>query len=126
MILKKMLRTLIAFVIAAKLTAGIAAENSTKNNHVIVITIDGGAAFYLKDPKALIPNLRKIAAEGVVAEGMKVSNPAVTWPNHTTLVTGVSPAKHSLLYNGLMVPDKKGGLTRESERSKTELVTVPT
>ena len=96
------------------------------NHHVIIITIDGCAAFYFDDPKAPIPNLRKIGAQGVVAKGMKVANPSVTWPNHTTLVTGVYPAKHSLLYNGLMVPNKNGGLSREPERSKMELVAVPT
>ena len=128
MILKglKMLRTLIALVIAANLSVGIASENPNKKNHVIVITIDGGAAFYLDDPKAPIPNLRKLAAEGVAAKGMKVVNPAVTWPNHTTLVTGVTPAKHSLLYNGLMEPDAKGGLSRNSEATKMQMVAVPT
>lgn len=122
----KMLRTLITLFVAAHLTAGIAADNRAKDHHVIIITIDGGAAFYLDDPKAPIPHLRKIAADGVAAKGMKVSNPAVTWPNHTTLVTGVTPAKHSVLYNGLMLPDKNGGLTRDPERDKTELVAVPT
>lgn len=125
MILKfKMLRTLIALIVAADLSAGIAAENP--KNHVVVITIDGGAAFYLKDPKAPIPNLRKVMAEGVVADGMAVVNPAVTWPNHTTIVTGVSPAKHGLLYNGLLVPNKDGGFSRESEATKMQLVAVPT
>jgi predicted AlkP superfamily pyrophosphatase or phosphodiesterase len=121
-----MLHKLILLFFTASLTVGIAAENPNRQHRVILITIDGGAAFYFDDPKAPLTNLRRIAAEGVVARGMKVSNPAVTWPNHTTLVTGVSPAKHFLLYNGLMVPNKKGGLTRESERSKSELIAVPT
>ncbi|MEO5802914.1 MAG: ectonucleotide pyrophosphatase/phosphodiesterase, partial [Verrucomicrobiota bacterium] len=121
-----MLRTLIALFITANFTAGIAAENSAKPHHVILITIDGAAAFYFDDPKAPLLNLRKLAAEGVVAKGMKVSNPSVTWPNHTTLITGVSPAKHSVLYNGLMLPDKNGALQRDPERSQTELVAVPT
>lgn len=120
-----MVRFCILLFVAARLAAN-AAELLPKNHHVIVITIDGGAAFYLNDPKAPIPNLRKIAAEGVVAKGMKVSNPSVTWPNHTTLVTGVSPAKHSVLYNGLMLPDKTGKLQRDPERDKADLVAVPT
>jgi predicted AlkP superfamily pyrophosphatase or phosphodiesterase len=118
-----MFRFLFLVFVAANFVAQAA---PVTNRHVIIITIDGGAAFYFNDPKAPLTNVRKLAAEGVVAKGMKVSNPAVTWPNHTTLVTGVAPAKHSLLYNGLMVPNEKGGLSRESERSKSELVAVPT
>lgn len=96
------------------------------NHHVILITIDGGAAFYFNDPKASLPNLRKLAAEGVLAKGMKVSNPSVTWPNHTTLVTGVTPARHSVLANGLLVRNPKGGFTTIGEKTQAELIAVPT
>jgi len=51
---------------------------ASTNHHVILITIDGLAAYYLTDAKAPIPTLRKLAAEGAVAEGMRVSNPAIT------------------------------------------------
>lgn len=114
------------FSIFVAATFGAQAVPSNTNHHVIVITVDGGAAFYLNDPKAPIPHLRKLAKEGVVAEGMKVSNPSVTWPNHTTLVTGVHPAKHSVLYNGLMSPDKRNALQRNQEIDKAILVTAPT
>ena len=40
--------------------------------HVIIITIDGFAAYNMKDKNAPIPTLRKLAEEGAVAEGMKV------------------------------------------------------
>ena len=43
------------------------------------------------------------AASGAVAERLIVSNPSVTWPNHTTLVTGVRADKHGVLSNGLIV-----------------------
>ena len=97
------------------------------NHHVILITIDGGAAFYLKDPAAPIPTLRKLAAQGVVAEGMRVSNPPITWPNHTTLVTGVHPEKHSVLFNGVLMRQGDGLSVRvEPKRTKAQLVAVPT
>ena len=70
--------------------------------HVIIITIDGCAAYNLKDKNAPIPTLRKLAEEGAVAEGMKVCNPSVTWPNHTTLISGVRPDKHGVLFNGIL------------------------
>src|SRR5215217_7194689 len=70
-----------------------AADNPADGNHVVIVTLDGFPAYLMSDPAAPIPTLRKLAAEGVAAEqGMRVVNPSVTWPNHTTLVTGVRPA----------------------------------
>src|SRR6188768_2849582 len=74
------------------------------DHHVVIVCIDGFAAYLLNDPKAPVPNIRKLAREGAVAEGgMRVSNPSVTWPNHTSLVTGVRPEKHGVLANGVLV-----------------------
>lgn len=100
---------------------------ASTNHHVILITIDGLAAYYLPDPKAPLPTLRRLAAEGASAEGMRVSNPAITWPNHTTLVTGVQPAKHSVLFNGVLRRPGPGMAVRvEGARDKSDLVAVPT
>jgi predicted AlkP superfamily pyrophosphatase or phosphodiesterase len=97
------------------------------NHHVILITIDGLAGFYLSDPQAPLPTLRKLAAEGAAAEGMRASNPSITWPNHTTLVTGVQPEKHSVLFNGVLVRPGPGQPVRiDGNRDQSELVAVPT
>lgn len=100
---------------------------ASTNHHVILITIDGLAAYYLKDPKAPIPTIRKLMAEGAVTEGMRVANPAITWPNHTTLVTGVRPAKHSVLFNGVLVRPGPGKAVRvDGAKNQSDLVAVPT
>jgi predicted AlkP superfamily pyrophosphatase or phosphodiesterase len=100
---------------------------SSTNHHVILITIDGGAAFYMNDPQAPLPTLRKLAAQGAVAEGMTVANPSITWPNHTTLVTGVYAEKHSVLFNGVLVRPGAGLSVRvDPRRDKADLVAVPT
>src|SRR5688572_7319717 len=100
---------------------------ASTNHHVILITIDGLAAYNLTDPKAPLPTLRKLAAEGTVAEGMRVSNPAITWPNHTTLVTGMRPAKHSVLFNGVLTRPGAGMAVRvDGAKDKSDLVAVPT
>lgn len=95
--------------------------------HVVLITIDGFPAAMMADPKTPIPRIRKLAAEGTVADGLRVSTPSVTWPNHTTLVTGVHPDKHSVLYNGIL---KRGGpgmpVSVDPKKTKAELVAVPT
>ena len=95
--------------------------------HVVVIAIDGLPAYLLKDEKAPIPTLRMLAEQGATAEGMRVSNPAVTWPNHTTLVTGVHPVKHSVLFNGILKRKGPGQeVVIEPNHDKSALVAVPT
>ncbi len=94
--------------------------------HVILITLDGFAAYNLDDPRAALPNLRRLAREGVRAEAMTVSNPSVTWPNHTTLVTGVTPSRHGVIANGIIEPGPSGRLIINPRHSKAELCKVPT
>src|SRR3954454_7660014 len=66
---------------------------------VVMISVDGLAGYYLDDPKAEMPTIRALAAAGARATMMKASTPTVTWPNHTTLMTGVNPAKHGVVGN---------------------------
>ena len=107
-------------------TSGGGIARASTNQHVILITIDGLAAFYLSDPQASLPTLRKLAAEGAVADALRVSNPSVTWPNHATLLTGVQPAKHSVLFNGILVRSGPGEAVRiDGFRDQKDLVPVP-
>jgi predicted AlkP superfamily pyrophosphatase or phosphodiesterase len=106
-----------AFLFAVQLIAA--------DRHVILVSIDGFASYSLNDPKSAIPNLRRLAREGAAASGLQVVNPAVTWPNHTSMVTGVTPARHGVLYNGLAVRENNR-IRIEPWRPKTELVRAPT
>jgi predicted AlkP superfamily pyrophosphatase or phosphodiesterase len=69
------------------------------DRHVVLISVDGLAHYYFDDPKADMPTIRRLAAEGAHARHMTTSLPTVTWPNHTTLVTGVHPGKHGVIGN---------------------------
>lgn len=97
------------------------------DRHVILISIDGFPAYLWRDLSVPVPNLRRLAAEGVAAEAMTVVNPSVTWISHTTLVTGVYPRKHGVLFNGLLV---RQGTNRppkvEPWVEKSRLVFAPT
>jgi predicted AlkP superfamily pyrophosphatase or phosphodiesterase len=69
---------------------------------VLLISIDGLRPDYLThaDEHGLkIPNLRQLVKEGTFAEGVTGVVPTITYPSHTTLVTGVWPAKHGILSN---------------------------
>lgn len=94
-----------------------------KDRHVILITLDGFPAYALQDPALSVPNLRRLAREGAFADRMITTNPTVTWPNHTSMVTGVPPAQHSVLYNGLFI--RETGKV-DSLKSKADLVQSPT
>lgn len=97
-----------------------------KDNHVILVSIDGFPAYLWHDPTLMVPNLRKLAADGASAKALTVSNPSITWINHTTLVTGVEPRKHGVLFNGLLV--RKDGVPPVIEQwaDKSRMVFVPT
>lgn len=117
-------RALIASAVALKV---VLSADGASTDHVLLITIDGAGAFYLSDSNAPLPTLRRLVREGAVAEGMQVASPAVTWPNHTTLVTGVGPDRHSVLFNGVLTrPGPGRPVAIDPARSKSDLVAVPT
>ena len=54
---------------------GQTAKTGRSDRHVVIVCIDGFAAYLLNDPKAPVPTIRKLAKEGAVIEGgMRVSN----------------------------------------------------
>lgn len=110
------------------LLAGTAAAQPHKDRSVILISLDGLAGFYLDDPKAELPTLRKLAEEGARASGMVCSFPTVTWPNHTTLVTGVKPGKHGVIGNSYLERSsaESVGLILDPLFDKDQVVTAPT
>lgn len=69
---------------------------------VLLISIDGlrpGDVLEAQKRGIALPNLRRFVSEGTYASGVEGVLPTVTYPSHTTLVTGVSPAKHGILSN---------------------------
>jgi predicted AlkP superfamily pyrophosphatase or phosphodiesterase len=69
---------------------------------LLVISIDGLHPDYVTqaDPHGLkIPYLRAMMKEGAYAQDVTGVNPTVTYPSHTTLVTGVAPAEHGIYNN---------------------------
>lgn len=102
-------------------------EAQRSGRHVVMISLDGFAADYLNDPRLPLPNIRGLAAEGAHARRMTVSTPSVTWPNHTTLVTGVAPGKHGVLANGVIEASTSGApFTINPRKSRYELTRAET
>ncbi len=74
---------------------------------LVMISIDGLRPDYVTAADAhglKIPNLRRFLKEGAFADGVIGVIPTVTYPSHTTLITGVWPAKHGILANTTFDP----------------------
>ena len=69
---------------------------------LLLVSIDGLAGFYWRDPRARMPTLRRLAERGVVADRMEAVFPTTTWPTHVSLVTGVSPRRHGVAANHVL------------------------
>jgi hypothetical protein len=77
---------------------------------VILISIDGLKPEYVLDADAhglKIPVLRRFLREGAYSTGVHGVVPTVTYPSHTTLITGVSPATHGIYANTTFDPLRK-------------------
>ncbi|MBN9299819.1 MAG: alkaline phosphatase family protein [Filimonas sp.] len=68
--------------------------------HVIIVTIDGFRPDFYLQSSWQTPNLKRLMKQGVYAMGVNSVLPSVTYPSHTTIVTGVQPAEHGVYYNG--------------------------
>jgi predicted AlkP superfamily pyrophosphatase or phosphodiesterase len=74
---------------------------------VVLISLDGLYPDIYRRPRDLglrVPNLEKLARDGTSADGMLGIFPTATYPSHTTLVTGVRPARHRVVANSVFAP----------------------
>jgi len=70
--------------------------------HVVMISIDGLRPEIYLEPERVgvkVSNLVQLREQGTSAERMIPVFPSVTYPGHTTLVTGVYPATHGISNN---------------------------
>jgi len=69
---------------------------------VLLVSIDGFRRDYLD--RGITPNLSRLADAGVRGDGMTPAYPALTFPNHYTLVTGLRPDRHGVVHNTMRDP----------------------
>ncbi|HWB87025.1 MAG TPA: ectonucleotide pyrophosphatase/phosphodiesterase [Bryobacteraceae bacterium] len=74
---------------------------------LLLVSVDGMRPDYVlkADQYNLkIPRLRRLFREGTHATGVRGVLPTVTFPSHTTILTGVWPVKHGIYSNGVFDP----------------------
>lgn len=72
---------------------------AAQESHVVLISIDGLRPEFYKDPSWNMVHLRQAMETGAYADGVEGVFPTVTYPSHTTMITGVKPLKHGVYYN---------------------------
>jgi predicted AlkP superfamily pyrophosphatase or phosphodiesterase len=100
----------LGILLLALLAAGFAAPAAAQEPLLVLVSIDGLRPDYVTEAEAhgaKVENLRRFLREGAYAEGVEGVVPTVTYPSHTTLVTGVWPVKHGILANATFDPLQK-------------------
>ena len=99
MIARRVLLVLLA--LAALASAAVAAPAA---RHLVLISIDGLRPEFYLDPSYAAPALRALVSAGSHARAATPVFPSVTYPGHSTIVTGVRPARHGILFNRIWAP----------------------
>ncbi|MFY9729422.1 MAG: ectonucleotide pyrophosphatase/phosphodiesterase, partial [Candidatus Acidiferrales bacterium] len=87
---------------AEKITQSTQSSTAKTVQYVIVISIDGMKPESYTEPDAhglKIPTLRELVRDGASSDGVRPVMPTVTYPSHTTMMTGVSPGTHGIVTN---------------------------
>ncbi len=90
--------------------ATVSAQQPVQSPLLLMISIDGLRPDHVTAAAThgvKIPNLRRFLTEGAFAEGVQGVIPTVTYPSHTTLITGVWPAKHGIFANTVFDPRRE-------------------
>src|SRR6266540_1672488 len=90
--------------------AALAGAAAAQQRAVALISIDGMRPDHVleADRHGLkIPNLRRMLRDGAHATAMRGVMPTVTYPTHTTMLTGVWPDKHGIPMNLPFDPERR-------------------
>ncbi|TKC65543.1 alkaline phosphatase family protein [Pedobacter hiemivivus] len=93
---------------------------SQTSKHVILISIDGFRPDFYLDKSWPAPNLQSMMRNGAHSKGVRGIFPSVTYPSHTTLITGAFPAHHGITYNTMPNDKLVYEWTTDSRKIKSE------
>ena len=100
-----MTRALVLFTALTPVLLGCAAR--APRPRVVLVSVDGLWARDLQRAEsagARLPVLDSLRRAGALAAGVVGSFPSVTYPSHTTIITGVPPARHGIYANRVFSP----------------------
>lgn len=116
--------SLLRFVLVALLAATPAA--GARERAVLLISVDGLHPSYVIESRRLgveIPTLREFVEKGAYSTGVVNVTPTLTYPNHTSIITGVAPGEHGIRTNTVFDPE---GLEKGAWNWYGRQIRVPT
>ncbi len=90
--MKQFLRLLIALAITFQI-----AHAAPRSQHVFIVSFDGGKPAVMQ--KSAMPTLFDMVKTGAATWKAQTVFPSITLVSHTSMLTGVGPAKHKILWN---------------------------
>ena len=93
---------LLAWLLCLAACATSPAPQSDAARSLLLVSLDGVHPDDLG--RGDTPRIDRLAHEGVRAEWMTPSYPALTFPNHYTIVTGLRPDRHGIVHNTMQDP----------------------
>jgi predicted AlkP superfamily pyrophosphatase or phosphodiesterase len=91
-------------------------KRKPRAERVVLISVDGMRPVYYLDPAYPAPAMRQLYREGAHAVAVRAVFPALTYPGHTTLVTGALPARHGIVNNRQFEPVTDPPWVKDSSR----------
>ena len=85
---------------------------------LVLVSFDGFRADYLDRPT--LPNFRRVIARGVRAQSLRPVFPAITFPNHYSLVTGLYPGHHGIVENSFFDPERNAAYSFRDQATATD------
>jgi predicted AlkP superfamily pyrophosphatase or phosphodiesterase len=94
--------------------------------HVVMISIDGmRPQSYAEGSAFRLPAIRRLMQRGAWSRGVTGVMPTVTYPSHTTLITGVPPAIHGIYDNRITDPENQSGMAWYWYARDIKVMTLP-
>src|SRR5690606_11806339 len=112
--------------LAALLVLASSAAHAGRTPAVLLISVDGLDPDYVIDADGHgleIPTLRQFLVRGAYAAGVVNVTPTLTYPNHTSIITGEAPAEHGIQGNAVCGPE---GLEQGAGNWYGSQIRVPT
>ncbi|MBP9887766.1 MAG: alkaline phosphatase family protein [Leptospiraceae bacterium] len=85
-------------------------NQSQTNRKLVILSIDGFPGYYTASKskfKEYIPNLNKLISKSHFSNEVNSTYPTLTYPAHTSMLTGIDPIGHGILYNSPIDPFRK-------------------
>ena len=103
---------------SARGSGGINRPDQVAKPSLLLVSFDGFRADYLD--RFDLPNFRRFIARGARAEAMRPVFPAITFPNHYSLVTGLYPGRHGIVENSFFDPVRNAAYSFRNDATVTD------